>query len=341
MRELTYQDLEDKGINTSMIAVCKKLRQLAKLDRVKLDESEHRSGLNKHLFDYIDYCGMDILTFIKEYLSNIQPYMIERRKDQEKENTFICVIDNLYRISIYIKVDNKQFEELIISFHEDNKRGVAKVNNLIKLDSQKYVPIFADSILSKVSGENKFIVRAIFQRGMKILPLELPAIQCKDIFIVEKNAINMQFISYCNDYIRDLYTSDLNLDFDSIEVFSILQQISFTSYGRDTFSSISLLIDSVCIQPDAISRSTADFALITFIQNLKLTSEQANELVYLLEEKFRVTSIKKIDIILDRVKESLKIAVNNSKAIQETDLDSYARNAQKLFNELKDKNFLN
>ena len=55
--ELTYEDIEAKGIDISMVKSCKKLRQLAKLDRLKLDESTHRSGLNKHLFDYIEYCG--------------------------------------------------------------------------------------------------------------------------------------------------------------------------------------------------------------------------------------------------------------------------------------------
>lgn len=50
MEEYTYKDLEDRGIDTSMIAVCKKIRKLAKLDRLTLDYTEHRSGLNKHLF---------------------------------------------------------------------------------------------------------------------------------------------------------------------------------------------------------------------------------------------------------------------------------------------------
>ncbi len=308
MQELTCADLEARGIDISMTAVCKKLRRLAKLDRLRLDESEHRSGLNRHLFDYILYCGLDVLFFVKQYLSNLQPYMIERRKDQEKEESFLCVIDNLYRISIYIKADNRQFEEAVISFHEDNKRGVARTNSLIKNDIRRYVPIYADSVLSKTAEGDKYVVKAFFQRGMKVLPLELLAVKCRDFFIVEKRGIDLQFVSWCNDYIRDLYTSDLRLDFDRIDVFTMLQQISFTSYGRDTFSAISLLIDSLCIQPDALSRGAADFALVTFVQNLNLTVEQAEELESLLEEKFRVTSIRGIDLILDRVKGSLRLA---------------------------------
>lgn len=305
MAEPTYEDLENNGIDTSHIKVCKRIRNIAKLDRVTLDETEHRSGLNKHLFDYIKYCGLDVLEYVKQYLQNIQPYMIERRKDQEKQDTFICVVDKLYRISVYIKVDSKQFEEIIVSFHEDNKRGVAKTNDLIKIDNQKYVPVFADCILSK--SDDNYVVKVLVQRGMKILPLEMPAKKCKDVFIVSKAGIEQQFISYCNDYIRDLYTSDLNLDFDKIEVFTMLQQISFTSYGRDTFSSISLLIDSLCVQKDYISKSVADSALITFVQSLKLTNEQQDELKELLDKKYKVTSIRGIDLILDRVEENMAL----------------------------------
>ena len=34
------------------IGICRKIRKLGKLGRIQLDESEHRSRLNKHLFDY-------------------------------------------------------------------------------------------------------------------------------------------------------------------------------------------------------------------------------------------------------------------------------------------------
>ena len=312
MVDMTYEEAQEKGVDTSMINVCKKLRNLAKLDRIKLDETEHRSGLNKHLFDYIEYCGHDVLEFVKQYLSNLQPYMIERRKDQEPEKSFICVVDNLYRVSVYIKVNAKQFEEVVVSFHEDNIRGVAKTNDLIKIDNQKHVPVFADSVLSHVDmeGRERYGIKVFIQRGLMVFPLDLIGIKCQEVFIVEKNTINQQLVSYCNDYIRDLYTSNLKLDFDKIEVFSMLQQISFTSYGKDTFSSISLLIDSSCVQKDFISKSVADSALVIFSQNLQLTAEQQQELKLLLDEKYRVTSIRGIDLILDRVKNNLALLYN-------------------------------
>ena len=186
MTDMTYELLESEGIDTSMIKVCKKIRSLAQLDRVVLDSSTHRSGLNQHLFDYIEYCGLDTLTFIKGYLSNLQPYMIQRRKDQEAFSSFVCVIDNLYKISVYIKMDTKQFEEIIISFHEDNKRGIARPNRIQGYSNTQYVPIFADSILSKIENENKYVLKVIAQRGLLTLPLEIAGFQCKDIFVVNR-----------------------------------------------------------------------------------------------------------------------------------------------------------
>ena len=171
----------------------------------------------------------------------------------------------MYRISVYIKVDKSFGEEMIVSFHEDNIRGVAKTNALIKNKRNRLVPVFADSYGSIDMQNGNVSVKVLAQRGMKVLPLDVIGFKCKDMFIVREADINNQFLNYCNEYIRDLYTSNLNLDFDKIEVFSMLQQISFTSYGRDTFSSVSLLIDSMVSQPDAISRQAADFANVIIV----------------------------------------------------------------------------
>ena len=315
--DLTYEVLESKGIDTSMIRACKRIRDLAKLDRIKLDESGHRSGLNQHLFEYIEYCGLDTLPFIKRYLTNLQPYMIQRRKDQEPFKSYICVIDNLYRVSVYIKIDSKQFEEIIVSFHEDNKRGIARTNRIQRYIGDQHVPVFADCVLSRTENENRYVVKVMAQRGMLELPIEIAGFKCKDIFVVNRRSIDLIFISYCNDYIKDLYTSDLDLDYDKIEVFSVLQQLSFTSYGRDTFSSISILIDSLCVQSDYISRQAADFALITFVQSLKLTAEQQADLKRLLDTKYMVSDIKRIDLILRRIKDNLALAYNGEEQTKE------------------------
>ena len=186
MREITVAEAEKLGIDLSMAKICRILRKLAKLDRLKLDETEHRSGLNKHLFHYIEYCGETVLEYVKNYLSNLQPYMIERRKDQEKKKSYICVIDNMYRISVYINVDKSFGEEMIVSFHEDNIRGVAKTNALIKNKRNRLVSVFADSYGSIDMQNGNVSVKVLAQRGMKVLPLDIIGFKCKDMFIMEQ-----------------------------------------------------------------------------------------------------------------------------------------------------------
>lgn len=64
------------------VKVCEKIRKLSKLDRLLFEDFDrgHRHGINRHLLGYLKYCGVDHHEHIKEYFSDLQPYMIERRK---------------------------------------------------------------------------------------------------------------------------------------------------------------------------------------------------------------------------------------------------------------------
>lgn len=293
------------------INICRKLRKLATLDRVRLDMTDHRSKLNLHLLKYIEYCGYEPESFIKGYLRNLQPYMIKPFQSQQYSENIVCVLDDLYRISVYIKVNMSQFEEVIVSFHEDNKNGIAKTNSLISSTRSQflYVPVFFDTIDARVDGTDKIVAKVLVQRGMLTLPLSLSGTRVKDFMLVNPATINAAFVEYCNDYIRDLYTSSLDLDFSKVTVFTVLQQLSFTSFGRDTISSISLLIDSLRAQNDAASRAAADFALVTFSQSLTLTESQVEQIIDILTEHYAVTADKNTDCVLTRVKDNLQLHI--------------------------------
>ena len=60
------------------------------------------------------------------------------------------------------------------------------------------------------------------------------------------------------------------------------------------YNECKLLIDSLVIQTDANSKQVADFAFITFVQSLNLTDNQRHELISLLDDKYRVSSIMAI-----------------------------------------------
>lgn len=308
VKDEAYKRAQAKGADTSTIALCAKIRKLAKLGRLKLDEEAHRSSQNTRLFEYIEFCGKEPLAFVKEYLSNLQPYMIIRNQSQEPDERFLCVLDNQYSVSLYIKFSTVQHEEMVVSFHENHIRGVAKRN---RIENSNYVvPIFAENILSHTENTDNYVVRTLIQRGMLTLPIRLSAEKCADVFLVEKSAIDLALLGECNAYLQDLYTSGLDLDFSNIEIFSALQQISFTSYGRDTFSTLSLLVDNLFVQSDTMSRSAADFALTTYAQSLVLTEEQRQSLCDLLEERYRISADRKMPLVLERIKSNLQLSVD-------------------------------
>lgn len=308
---ITVLEAEQNGVSMAMVRVCKEIRKLAKLDRIQLDESVHRSGLNKHLYSYIAYCGMDVKNYIKEYLSNLQPFMLERFPSQEPDGNYICVLDHMYRVSLYIKLDKTFGNEVIVSFHENNKRGIARENNMIQNKPNLLVPVFAEEICAKVEGSAREEIKILVQRGMLLLPIRLMGDKCENgLHIVNEQDIETPIIDQCNQYLRDLYTSDLDLEaLDKVELFSVLHQISFTSYGNTVFSNMSLLIDNLAMQKSTIGKKAADFALITYVEHLSIDENQVKELTELLDEKYQVRSQRGIDLILERVKDGLQAKV--------------------------------
>ncbi len=305
---VTVIEAEANGISMEMVRICKEIRKLAKLDRIRLDETVHRSGLNKHLYSYIEYCGLDVREYIKDYLSNLQPFMLERFSSQEPDGNFICVLDNMYRVSLYINLDKTFGNEVIVSFHENNKRGIAKENNMIRNKTERFVPVFAEELCARIDGYSKEEIKILIQRGMLLLPIRVMGHKCENgVYIVNERDIETPIIEQCNQYLRDMYTSDLDLEaLDRVELFSVLHQISFTSYGNTVFSNMSLLIDNLAMQKSVIGKKVADFALVTYVDHLFIDAEQSKELIEVLDEKYKVKSQKGIEFILERIKDGLR-----------------------------------
>ncbi len=279
-----------------------KLRKLARLDRIRLDESEHASKQNLHLFRYLDFLGMDKLALIKMYLSHIQPFMITEMKSQEKFENVICVLDRFYRISVYIKVDATQNEEVIVSFHENHKNGVAKRNPNMR--KNRYVYVFADSIGSYIPTKDSYTINLLITRGVSTFPVNVPAKKYdEDGFLVNETYIQNALVDVANQYLEDLYTADL--DFSGVEQFSSLQRLSYTARGNDCFSNISLLMDSILVQRDAHSRQVADAALCIYCNSLELLESDKRELLETLQERFSVNSVQVMPELLERVEKNI------------------------------------
>ncbi len=283
--------------------LCRRIRKLARLERIVLDESEDTTGRNLHLLQYLDYLKMDKLDFVKDYLRHLQPFMITEMDSQERFDNAICILDEYYRISLYIKVDATRGEEVIVSFHENHKNGIAKRNSLIHREDQVYV--FADAIGSHVVGTEHYSIDVFMMRGVRSFHINVPATRYdEDGFLVRYQAINSAWMDIMNQYLEDLYTS--NLDFSEVELFTSLQQLSFTSYGNDAFSNISLLMDSLIIQKDSNSRQIADAALCIYCSSLTLNPVDKRELIEALGLRFEVNSVRALPQILERIEINIK-----------------------------------
>ena len=192
---------------------------------------------------------------------------------------------------------------MIVSFHEDHKRGISKDNSrFIKKESKK-VKIIADSITGGITDTNIKTFDILVPRGVINIPISLTGeLQTDNTFLVNRNAIDNAILSVCNQYIQDLYTSDLELPLlDEVELFSALQQISFTSYGNSVFSNISVLIDNMSVQNSPLHKASAFFALETYASHLMLTSEQKSELIELIREKYTVACQKDISAVTNMI----------------------------------------
>lgn len=308
---VSKKQAKESGINLDMVDYCRQIRRIAQLDRVVLDTSVHKDNqFNTHLFPYIKYCGLEPLDFIKGYLANLQPYMLEQRKSQEKKENFTCVLDKAYRISLYIKVDKTKNNEVIVSFHENRVRGYAPENNTIRnfnLLQREIVPVIGEPTGARMEGSEKEEIKVFIQRGMLLLPIQVMARACEgNIYLVERGSLENPIVEQCNQYLRDLYTSNIELSaLDNVEIFSVLQQISFTSYGNTIFSNLTLLIDNLDIQRGLASKAAADFVLATYIDHLYLTMDQAEELIDVLNEKYAFSSKQDMKTILTYISDKL------------------------------------
>lgn len=283
--------------------LCRRIRKLARLERIVLDESEHITGRNLHLLQYLDYLKMDKLDFVKDYLRHLQPFMITEMDSQERFDNAICILDEYYRISLYIKVNATRGEEVIVSFHENHKNGIAKRNALVHRGNQVYV--FADAIGSHVVGTDHYSIDLFMVRGVRSFHINVPATRYdEDGFMVRYQAINSAWMDIMSQYLEDLYTSDL--DFSEVELFTSLQQLSFTSYGNDAFSNISLLMDSLIIQKDGNSRQIADAALCIYCSSLTLNPTDKGELIDALRLRFEVNSVRVLPQVLERIEINIK-----------------------------------
>ncbi len=285
MENTAYKDDEQH-----IIKMCKRIRHLAKLDMIRIDTSEHPDNRTIHLSEYLDFCCVSKEVFVNSYLSNLQPYMLS------VENT-LCVLNTIYGVSLYIKTDTSFEKEVVVSFHETRKDDIVKDNYLNIKNAQDKTKILADAITGGVKNTNTKTFDILIPRGIINIPVSLVGeLQEDGTFLVSKKTIDNAILSVFNNYIEDLYSSSLDLSaLDEVEIYSVLQQTSYTPYGNSVFSNISLLIDNMFAQDSPLHKNCAAFALETYTGQLIMTPEQKDELIGLITDKCKSSYNKDID----------------------------------------------
>lgn len=326
---ITRQEAEERGVDLSEVAICRKIRNIARTQNIEIRDDAHSSGVADILYKYLEYCGIDKTDYVKDYLSDLQPYLIKKMPEEKYDSygtKVYAALDIGYRIALYIiiEVDREtNMDTMVVSFHESYKKGrngefMAIRSNRYADNTKVYVPVFKDSYDSINPDTGNAIVKIFVKRGLLKMPIILAGVDCEDFCIVDRMAIERQLTDYSNKYIGDLYEFANSLDHDlnrnNIRLFSELQQISFTSYGNDKFSVFSLLIDSFLIQSDAPSRAAADFALTTYSTNLILTIEEREELVAQLKNKYAISDSPILPCLITKLENNFGIEKSDRNA---------------------------
>lgn len=65
IKEISENKALELGVHMDTVKVCETIRKLAKLNRLSFEDldRDHRSGLNRHLFGYLEYCGVDPMQY--------------------------------------------------------------------------------------------------------------------------------------------------------------------------------------------------------------------------------------------------------------------------------------
>ena len=273
--KLTQEDREK-------INICRKLRTLGNLSRIKLDLTSHtkNQSRNTHLFGFMEACGLTPLQVVKQYLCNVQPFMIERFETQQLSDDVLCVLDLSYSVSIYVKVNKKQFDECIIPFHENNKGGLVKQNNR-RVGAEKCLILCDSAEDSTVVGDLSYVAFSV-SRGFRVFDFVMSG-ECVQagVWLVSYSVVEAYVLEWCNQRLEEF---SIGCGGKPIRLTSILG-ISFTSYGDYLLNDISFLIDCVVGFEGNVLRADSMFLLESKIEEL-LKLENGNDLLDALYGRF-------------------------------------------------------
>lgn len=291
LKELTSDAVKALNVDLSMISVCEKIRHLASLEKFSLVSGFYDSSASKHLFSYAEFCRLDLKKFIRTCLMNAQPYQISLRANS---NAFLYTMDNHYSLVIYFGTEPSRARSMTISFD-------AEASECYLSKKSAYMPVFVNNCRAHNPEMGIVAADVSVQRGLAVMSITVSARRYGQVFIARRDDVNNALLDYCSTYMQDLYTSNLKFDFGKVDILSCIRQLSCNSYSKDVVEMIILLLDSLLIQDNMVTRTTADFALVTYLGTIQLSGKEFNRLSRELRKHYANSDIPETPILLERV----------------------------------------
>lgn len=303
-----------------IINICRDIRMMANFGQIKYFpevRDEKNLGMKMvgetYFIKYLDYCGMDADKYVWEYCLCLQPYMIESYYRDDKRITAIC---SIYGISsTYVRVeydcDNAtNAKARLCPRCLINQNGEIMVENVTGKNSLETLQVymFGDRICSILentrSGEPIYVIDIMVQCGIKMLPITLGVTKDGAGFRVRRMSyIKQEIEKKCLEYLEAVYSSELDLDYENVTLFTDLQYLPIRAEGRNVFLNISFLVELLTKCRDYQTIGLTDFALVGYVNSLIITSEMKNEIIDMLEQKYGTGESK---VLVERVRDCLE-----------------------------------
>lgn len=252
----------DSNLNyygSEFINISKKIRKYAIDNKLEIDERKHKSnnGNNTHLFRLINACGISVKSFIRGYLSVLQPYSLskfQRSKELGKSNIWLS--DMGYGFALVIKInDSDKNKPLVVSFHESNIHG--SFTSGAKDFSDKLCAVLINEV-SEIQ-DKRYKVKYTIQRGfLRYTCDSITNYYNNGVALVDYRDISSIFdrvIESIFNNIMDTYKDDNIEDVPALTLgTNTFSHLSFMSLGFNTVNNICLLIDLYSQYTDTRSR---------------------------------------------------------------------------------------
>ena len=269
------------------INVCRRLRTCASKNNFTVDMSRHKSndGRNTHLFKLIEACDIDVRTFIRGYLYNIQPYSLSKfqgSKNIGKNNIWLS--DMGYGVSLVIKVNNlDRNKPIVLSFHESNVNSSYVVGN--RDFSDKLCAVLVESVVERPMG---YGVDYIVQRGFISHKVHSSTLYFNNgVALVRHTDISVMLDDTMSSLWEKLRLTYYGEEVDKLPMFVDRLnsgRLSFMSLGFATANNLCLLIDMFAQYTDTNSRRVLSEITMNLLSETPL--DRLKQIKVALQEKY-------------------------------------------------------